>query len=226
MSRPNLKLAGEPPRSPEREALAEAIARHDAAVDRLAAVQAAREQATQAQYDAKDAIRAAATAVEQSKVDAALVLTGAAPGALSVKDARTKLQDCEDAIEAAISAGGTLVASEKEAAAEVEYANTALEKSVAAVVRAEAPVAKMLAEAKALQNDLVARRVELRQLYNADLVAEDVVAEMRKFLLFENTLPVGRGQVEYGNYDAHPAADPWKAVLQELRENADAPLPS
>jgi hypothetical protein len=49
---------------------------------------------------------------------------------------------------------------------------------------------------------------------------------VRSFLLFENQLPAGRGQVEYGKFYAHPAADPFKRSLEAMRTDADAELPS
>jgi chromosome segregation ATPase len=227
MSRPNLKLAGERSGgSPEREQLAEAIARHDEAINRLAAIQAARERTENARRDAKDAVKAAAAAVEAAKADAAAQLAGlGADPPLSVKAARAAQQDAEDCLEAAIAAGSTLPGHEKEAAAEVEYASTALDDRLRAVVKAEADVKQLLAEAKAAQAALVSLRVQLRYLFNENLVADQDTPPLRTFLLFENTLPTGRGQVEFGNFDNHPAAKTWKAALQELRENADAALP-
>jgi hypothetical protein len=44
-------------------------------------------------------------------------------------------------------------------------------------------------------------------------------------MLFQNTLPVGRGQLEHGNFDKHPAADPYKRAIAALRTDADALLP-
>jgi hypothetical protein len=42
----------------------------------------------------------------------------------------------------------------------------------------------------------------------------------------QNTLPVGRGQLEHGNFDKHPAADPYKRAVEALASDADAPLPT
>jgi hypothetical protein len=226
MGKPNLKIAGEPPpRTPQREALAAAQLRHSAAVDRLAAIQAARERTAQTQRGARDAIKAATAGVEQAKLDAASALAGGTPGGQSVKEARAALQDAEDALEASVEASGTLVASEKEAGDELQYARMALDEKLRDVVRSEANVAQLLKEAEAVQVDLVSRRVVLRHLFNSGFVAEQET-DLRDFLLFKYQLPTGRGQVEYENFDAHPAADPWRQALQELRENADAPLPS
>jgi hypothetical protein len=145
-------------------------------------------------------------------------------GAVTVKAARAALTDCEDSLEAAISAGSVLVDHEKEAATEIERAQEALDKAVTAVVKSEANVARLLKEAKAIQADLIARRVVLRFLYNGFL--EERESELRTFLLFEQHLPVGRGQAEHGNYNAHPAADPWNAAVRALATNPAAPLPT
>ena len=228
MSKPAMRLvdATSPPRTPERESLAEAIARHAEATNRLAAVQAARERTEQARRDAKEAIAKATAGVEQAKIDAAAQLVGSAPGALSVKAARAALTDCEDALEAAIEAGGILVTTEKEAADEVEWAQTALKKCVGAVVKSEANVGQLLKEAEAAQAELINKRIVLRHLFNNDLVAEQEQPAVRTFMLFQNTLPVGRGQLEHGNFDKHPAADPYKRAIEALRTDADAPLPT
>ena len=141
-----------------------------------------------------------------------------------MKAARAALTDCEDALDASIEAGSALVGHEKEAADELEYARTALDDRLRDVVRAEANVKRLLAEANAVQTDLINKRVVLRHLYNAHFVAEEDA--LRDFLLFQNQLPAGRGQVEYGNFDAHPAADPYKRAVEALRTDADAPLPT
>lgn len=222
MGKPNLRIAGEP----EREQLAEAIARHAEAVDRLAAVQAARERTDNARRDAKEAIAKATAGVEQANLNAASALVGGAPAAITVKGARATLQDAEDALEASIEAGSVLVATEKEAAAELGYATTALDDRLRDVVRAEANVTQLLAEAKAAQADLIAKRVRLRFLFNENLIGEQDATAVRSFLLFENNLPVGRGQLEHGNFDAHPAAATWKEAIAALRTDADAELPT
>ena len=131
MSRPNLKLAGEaPPRTPEREALAAAQERHAAAVDQLAAVRVAIERTEQARRDAKENIAKAEAAVETAKTDAAVHLTAVAlgnagPAPLSVKAARDNVVVAQDALDAAISAGGALAGQEKEAERELMFADMA-----------------------------------------------------------------------------------------------------
>jgi hypothetical protein len=190
-------------------------------------VQAARERTEQARRDAKDAVKAAAAAVEAAKADAAAQLAGlGSDPPLSVKAARAALQDAEDVLEASIEGGATLVVTEKEAGDELAYADTALEDRLRAVVSAEVDATRLLAEAKAAQADLINKRVRLRHLFNNDLIAESETAAVRTFLLFETALPTGRGQVEYGNFDNHPAATTWKEAIAALRTDADAKLPS
>jgi hypothetical protein len=217
--------ATSPPRSPEREALAAAQLRHSATVDRLAAIQAARKRTDNARRDAKEAIAKATAGVEQAKIDAASALVGGVPAAITVKAARAALTDCEDALEAS-EAGSALVGHEKEATDELEYARTALDDRLRDVVQTEANVAQLLAEAKVAQTDLINKRVRLRFLFNENLIGEQDAAELRSFLLFENNLPVGRGQLEHGNFDSHPAAATWKEAIAALRTDADAALPT
>jgi len=151
--------------------------------------------------------------------------TGADPP-LSVKAARLRSKTPRTALRRLLRRAALCPATKKKLAAEVEYASTALDDRLRAVVKAEADVKQLLAEAKAAQAALVSLRVQLRYLFNENLVADQDTPPLRTFLLFENTLPTGRGQVEFGNFDNHPAADTWKAALQELRENADAALPT
>jgi hypothetical protein len=230
MSRPNLKLAGERSGgSPEREQLAEAIERHNDARDVVRRVGEAREQADEVVYRVKDAMRAAEAALAEAQAGEDAWLAAKALG----EDAGISAADAEAAVTRAANdlavARRTRDALDERAAreaAEVERARDAVAKCVTAVAKSEAPAARLLAEAKAVQADLIAKRVRLRFLFNSDFIAEQDAAAARTFLLFENTLPTGKGQVEHGNFDSHPAANIWKAALQELRENADAALPT
>src|SRR5215831_11193528 len=68
MSKPNLKLAeAPPPRTPEREALAQAMADHEAAQHSLRKVQDAAEEADQLAWRANDALEAAQKALSKAK---------------------------------------------------------------------------------------------------------------------------------------------------------------
>jgi hypothetical protein len=230
MSRPNLKLAtGEPPRSPERVELASAIERHAAAVEAVRRVEQGREQAGETVYRASDALRAAEAAVAAALANEGARLAAKALGedaGISTADAEASVKQATNDLAVARRTRDALDERAAREAAEVERAQAALEKCVAAVAKSEAPAARLLAEAWSLQNDLVARRIVLRHLFNNDFIAEEEAAAVRSFLLFENHLPAGHGQVEYGNFDAHPAADPFKRACEALRTDADAPVPT
>ena len=230
MAKPNLKLAGDtPPRSPERVELASAIERHAAALDVVRRVGEAREQAAEVVYHAADALKAAEAALAEAQADEGARLAAAALGEaadISAADAEAAVTRAANDLNIARRTRGALDERGQREAAEVDRAEKALGKCVAAVAKSEAPAARLLAEARLLQNDLVARRIVLRHLFNSDFVAEQEAAELRDFLLFQNQLPAAIGQVEYGNYNDHVAADPWRQALQELRENADAALPT
>lgn len=227
-SRSNLKLAtGEaPPRSPERTALAEAQQRHAAALDAVKRVEQAHEAARETVFRLMDVLKAAEAALKEAQAGGnarlAAIALGEADG--NAVDVEAAVQQATADLDVARRTRAALEQRAEREAAEVERAREAIDKAVADVVRSEADVAKLLAKAKAIQTDLIARRVELRFLYNGFL--EERGSELRQFLLFEQHLPAGRGQAERGNFDIHPAADPWKASIAALREDADAPLPA
>jgi hypothetical protein len=213
MSKPAMRLvdATSPPRTPEREQLAAAQQRHAEAVDRLAAVQAARERTERARIAAKDAINAATAAVEQSKIDAALVLTGGAPGALTVKEARAALTDCEDALEAAISAGSVLTGSTEEAERELANAERGVDSAVEGVVKASAEIRALVARLKPAYIELTDVRNALRAMQSRlpdDLKIWGVV------------------DVPSIKLDELKLAPTWRAALAALVKDADAPLPT
>ncbi len=227
MSRPNFKILGESPvRTAEREQLAEAIARHAAALDAVRRVEQAHEAARETIYRLMDGLKAAKTAVEEAKADGDARLAAVALGELDA-NAATDAEAIVNRINADLDvARRTTAALEQRAqreATEVERAREAIGKAVAAVVRSETNVAKLLTEAKKIQADLIARRVELRFLYNGFL--EDRESELRTFLLFENQLPAARGQAEHGSFRSHNADAAWKASIAALAQDADAALP-
>jgi hypothetical protein len=230
MSRPNLKLAGERSGgSPEREQLAEAIERHNDARDVVRRVGEAREQAAETVYRASDALRAAEAALAEAQADEGARLAAKALGEDAgpiATDAEASVKQASNDLNIARRTRDALDERGQREAAEVDRARDAVAKCVTAVAKSEAPAAKLLAEARSLQNDLVARRIVLRHLFNSHLVADQEAAELRDFLLFQNHLPAAIGQVEYGNYNNHPAADLWRQALEALANDADAALPS
>jgi hypothetical protein len=151
---------------------------------------------------------------------------GEADGILSAVDAEAaRVTAANDLAIARRTRDGLTERAQREAT-EVERAREAIDKCVAAVVQTEATVAKLLADAKAVQDDLINKRIVLRHLFNKGLVAEQEAAAVRSFLQNNYSMPACLGQAERGNFDKHPAADPWKAAIAALASDADAPLPS
>ena len=230
MSRPNLKLAGEPPvRSPERETLAAAIERHNAALDTVRRVGQAREGADETVYRASDKLKETEKALKEAQAGEAAYLAAVALGenpGVSVSVAEAAVTRASNDLAVARRTRDALGQRAEDEAREVEKASEAIEKCIGAVVKAEVDVARLLEEAQVAQADLISKRVALRHLFNNDLVGEQEQPAVRQFLLFEYHLPTGRGQTERGNFDKHPANDVFKRAVEALREDADAELPS
>ena len=215
MSKPAMRLvdaAVSPPRTPERAELAAAQERHADAVRQLAANESAQQTTTEAIYAARDTVKAATAAIEEAKANAATHLTAVAmgnagPAPTSVKAARVALQDAEDALEAALAARAELEQQHKDAEHEIEYAGMALGNAVANVVR-DAPELRKLAADHAAAD---------RHYHDLHFAMEAV----QSFL--PDDLKYWHGT---GRWPDLAAAATWKAALQELRENADVPLPT
>ena len=208
MSKPAMRLVGDaPPRSPEREQLAEAIARRDTATKQLARIQAAHERASNTIYDLKDSVDKAIAALDAAKVGEesylAAVALGDADAALSpVKAAAAAVEEANDQLGTARRTRDALETETKAAENDLMFADMALDKCVGDVVRAEPAVRKLAAEYAAAQ-----RAMEAVQSYLPD-----------DFLYWH-----GSGSFPDAELVAVAA---WRAVLKELRTDADAPLPS
>ncbi len=216
MGKPNLKaVTGDDasPRSPERAALAAAIDRHNAATRYLAANETAQQRTFQTIRDARRAVEAATAAIDEAKANAARHLTDTAMGTagnapLTVKDARAKVQDAEDALEAAICAQSALVEQQKAAESDLQYARMALDYRVRDVVKAEANAGALVSDYVALHRDLVNRRRVL------------------EFLNLRDTIPKGLSWQGEGNWPDLPGAAPWRNAVTALESDPDAPLPN
>jgi hypothetical protein len=218
-------------RSPERERLAEAIERHADAVRMLDANKAAQESTQQTRRQAQEAVERSVAMIEEAKTNAATHLTAQAMGTageapLSVKAARDNAVAAQDALEAALSAGAALVEQAKVAERELQYAAADLDKAVREVVRAEtgAAVSELLKQAEALQSGLVNRRVVLRHLLHNEIIDEAAAPAVKSFLK-NRDMPGTFGNVEYQDWNHHPATDAWKNAHAALRQDADAALP-
>jgi hypothetical protein len=205
------------PRSPERQRLAEAIARHAAAADRLARIQAAAPRAFDAILAAQRGVDAAETAVAEARE--------AEPKRLAAK----LIGDPEEggptlgAVIAAASAASEVLAnaraardalSEQEGAAErdLDDARRGLDHAIAAIVAASPAIAGLLA-----QNVAARRRVQ----------------ELGAILTTIGLLRLPQ-TISARNWDAirdldiaeyRAAVAPWQATLASLETDPDTPLP-
>ncbi len=83
----------------------------------------------------------------------------------------------------------------------------------------------MLAEATAVQADLIRLRVALRYMLH-DLRQTGPETDAVKNFIRQTGLPGTWGSVSFQDWSEHPAADPWKRAREELTRAADAPLPA
>jgi chromosome segregation ATPase len=212
--KPNMRLVGDaPPRTPERESLAEAIARHAEATDQLAAVRAARERTEEARHSAEEATAKAKAAIEQAKIDTAAALVGGTPGApgTSVKAARAALQDCEDALEAAVAAGSVLAESAEEAERELARAERDVDRAVEAVVKASTEIRALVGRLKTAYAELVDVRNALRAVQSR---------------LPDDLKILGSVDIPSIHQDDLKLAATWRAAIAALATDPDALLPT
>ena len=212
--KPNMRLVGDaPPRTPEREQLAEAIARRDTATKQLARIQAAHERAADAVYEAKDSVAKAIAALDAAKAGEgsylAAVALGEADAALSpIKTATAAVEEANDQLYTARHMRDALEAEIKSAERELMWAKSKLDDAVHAAVKADPATARLVA----VFNEAERRFMSLRQ-------AMGVVGTSR--------LPKGSEFWDcQHNWPALTDAPVWQAAVTALASDADAPLPS
>jgi chromosome segregation ATPase len=215
MSKPAMRLVGDaPPRSPEREQLAEAIARRDTAEKQLVRVRAAHERASNTIYDLKDSVDKAIATLDEAKVGEGGYLTsvalGEADAALSpVKTAVANVEQANDQLGTARRTRDALETEIKAAERELMFADMALGKCVGDVVRADPAVRQLAAEYAAARRRAVdlQRSMEAVQAYLPDDICH------------------WHGSGSFPDAEL-VVVTAWRAVLKELRTDADAELPS
>src|ERR1035437_5838966 len=150
MSKPAMRLvdATSPPRTPEREALAEAIARRDTATKQLARIQTAHEHASETVYDLKDSVDKAIATLDEAKAGEgsylAAVALGDADAALSpVKAAAAAVEEANDQLGTARRTRDALEAEMKAVESELMWAKNKLDDAVRDVVRADPAIRKL-----------------------------------------------------------------------------------
>ena len=115
-----LRKQSPPSRTPQRQALADAIAAHTEAEQHLAAIKQALESSTSAIFAAERAVKAAESAIEEAKKNAAThlvatMLNTAGTPPITVKAARSTLLDEQDQLDAASDAKIALEREERSA---------------------------------------------------------------------------------------------------------------
>jgi hypothetical protein len=223
-----------PPPSPERQALASAIEARNARHQALAAMSAAVSAADKAWRRARDARAAAASAVERAKSDAADFGIATAQGdtcvaPLSIKAARTALVDAEDEEASARAALDALDSRAKQSPLRdtTWLAEENVRKAAAAVLATAPGIAPLLAEVERLQRELADKGAAL--LFLASNHALDL-ADIDLGFSGEPSparVVVNRLQWPMATWEGLTAtsAEPWKAALAALKNDATADLP-
>jgi hypothetical protein len=226
-----------PPGSPPRAALRQAIAERARHAEKREAARASAKRAADMAATAEAALSLATEQVERAKQEQARSMADAARTGVtfttdaSVREARSRQQQCQDDLDAANAALAAIEASMLHD--HCERLGRECAEAADRVMLAEA--AHLLAEAEALQQRLISRRVVLRyfmrDLGGDDLAGrefgkgDELLRRVRSFLR-DIELPSTFGVVERIDWNRHPAAAPWRFAREELLRNADAPLPA
>lgn len=228
-----------PQRSPERQALADAIVGSRQIQTKLATASLDKAAAFTAKSDAWERLEAAKAAFEQAKLDTGMYLLAVASGNAgappqTIREAREAITDAQDQLDAATGINEAATAEHEAVAA------TAANTSVAERLR-ELAMSVMRAESRAAA-DAVA--VQVRQAYDGLLLHGstlewlagagmfDVVTVpgslygrpademLRRALMAVTNVRMANTYIKYPDGSA-----PWSAALAALLTDADAPLP-
>jgi hypothetical protein len=213
---------------PAREALAAAITawrEADAAAtkaqDAAERAQSALRAANVAKDDATDAL-AVAKAGEADRLTEALSRGEASSAGNAIRNARQRLAEAEDAIEAASAAYDRLKAATDMPAYEARRAKERLDECIRQVLVGQ--FERLVAEAAALQADLGQRRAVLRYLVGraADPGASHHDTSVTNFLY---ALPFPLEGHDLSRIQSAPSVAPWRDAIEALSKDASAALP-
>ncbi len=215
-------------RSPEREALAQAIAEATdvarATAKASEAVECARDIVANAEAKFVEAVAGIEHAKDaQARLTAKAATSGKpAPVGTAQSNARLTLQNAEDAREAATSALATCEDALAESEAELAYTRDIIAKCADAVIYSES-AARVLKETRTLQEKLIFARVSLQHLYkiSPEPDSSPFKTEAKNLLGFRE-FASWPGNVEYFNWDREPATLQIAALREALSKNADA----
>jgi hypothetical protein len=227
MARTALKLVTKRPSSAEREKLAEAIANHAAATRGIHIARAALERAQSFRTEAETRLAKAKAGVEKAKDRGGRqsVYKGRqrlTPGRwCEMRLARQAETDAEDALEVAHKAIAECEQKLAKCEKDLRWAEPQLTNAVDRVLAAESG-ARVLKEAQKLQQALLAKRLQLREMAMSGQMQGDLLVDANR-LLFDCLLPSGNGTLFLSQWAQHPALVAWAQMRAALAKDADAP---
>jgi hypothetical protein len=214
---------------PLRESLTAAIADATEAERAVAAARGAVARAKQLVTDATREVDSAKARLAEARAAHAQRATEAATGGgvpardRGTAEAREAVADAEEGLSAARAALATVEAAVPAAEAAARDAKKCVAESGDAIIKAAAR--ELLERAMAAQAELIRDRVVLRWMMRENLVATADQQAARR-LLSVTSFPAASGCVEFEDWNAHPAADAWRAVRESLRRDPEATLPT
>jgi hypothetical protein len=226
----------EPPRSSAeyRCALTQAITARDKAEQAVSKLRCASAQAgrnADAASKRLEAVRAAADKARAEHIERAEQAAKEGkplPSSSSWRGA--EVADATEAVEAARAAGAKITERVCDLEGELRRVQDRVAAAADDVIRATS-VAQLVAQARALQNELISRRLALLYLLEQDLVCEGewrLVADLLHDASLPDALCVNRRVIQSGLVevdDEHDGAAAWRQARAALRENGDAALP-
>jgi hypothetical protein len=231
------RSATAPPRSPERSALAEAIARRSTAEERLQRIETALARAGEMgreTFRAEDRAAAALADARQAEPHfmADALLADREPGVSPLRAAEAALVDVREQREAARNAEAVLREQLNQERTAVEYAHRAVRRAVAAVFAASPAIEAAIARLEAAAAELVAAGDAVSWLSRARVLdinaappggwrrdSDDIEQRARR-ALHKMDVPAA-GWLR----DRPTATEGWTAGLAALENDPDAPLP-
>lgn len=227
--------------SPQRQALAEAIAEHRARTEQIAALESAVEQVHHAWVASSKRKEKAEAALREAKDQAAdnavaAVLGKKPAGVTTTKAARAAIEEATDDIEEATLADETLRARLQEAKTFLPLSEDKLQNAAAAVLRESPEVARLTAAVTELQRKLADAGAALLFLdriraladrsvsvsghdapVRTDGLPQEIVLAVQRLMAPPSTWNKLSAEV--------PGARPWHQALTALMTDASAPLP-
>jgi hypothetical protein len=226
----------EPPHSPAecRSALAQTITARDKAEQALIKLRATSAQASRNEDAASKRLEAARAAADKARAEHIERAEQAAkegkplPSSSSWRGA--EVADATEAVEAARAAGEKITERLSDLESELRRVQDRVAAAADDVIRATS-VAQLVAQARALQDDLIGRRLGLYYLLKESLVGDASERKAVADLLHDAALPQAvsiNGRVIQATGvqgPAHDGSEAWRVARAALQTNAEAELP-